>query len=53
MLDSVGGGGVLIGLGLAIKLGRGEGLGAPNKNGTKVFMAIGVLYGKNPILCMI
>lgn len=38
--------GFLIDLDLAIKTDRQEASGAPSKTGTKVFMAIGALYGK-------
>ncbi|KAH8723920.1 hypothetical protein GQ44DRAFT_709364 [Phaeosphaeriaceae sp. PMI808] len=39
--------GFLIDLDLAIKIDRGNASGAPSKTGTKVFMAIGALYGEN------
>lgn len=37
----------LIDLDLAIKINREKASGAPSKTGTKVFMAIGVLYGEH------
>ena len=37
--------GFLIDLDLAIRLDRQKASGTPNKTGTKVFMAIGALYG--------
>ncbi|KAF2105229.1 hypothetical protein BDV96DRAFT_592870 [Lophiotrema nucula] len=39
--------GFLIDLDLAIKIDREKASGAPSKTGTKVFMAIGALYGEN------
>lgn len=39
--------GFLIDLDLAIKIDRENATGAPSKTGTKVFMAIGALYGEN------
>jgi hypothetical protein len=39
--------GFLVDLDLAVKIDRGEASGAPSKTGTKVFMAIGVLYGED------
>lgn len=38
--------GFLIDLDLAIKTSDGQASGAPSKTGTKVFMAIGALYGE-------
>ena len=38
--------GLLIDLDLAVRLDRQEASGAPSKTGTKVFMAIGALYGE-------
>ena len=38
--------GFLIDLDLAIKIDRARASGAPSKTGTKVFMAIGTLYGE-------
>ena len=38
--------GFLIDLDLAIKVDRSNASGAPSKTGTKVFMAIGALYGE-------
>lgn len=38
--------GILIELDLAIKWGREKASGAPKETGTKVFMAIGMLYGE-------
>lgn len=37
----------LIDLGLAVKIDREKTSGAPSKTGTKVFMAIGTLYGED------
>lgn len=45
MLNMVEDDGFLIDLDLAIKLDRENASGAPSKTGTKVFMAIGALYG--------
>jgi hypothetical protein len=39
--------GFLIDLDLAVKIDREEASGAPSKTGTKVFMAIGALYGED------
>src|SRR3954467_2564213 len=39
--------GFLIDLDLAIKIDRESASGAPSKTGTKVFMAIGALYGED------
>jgi hypothetical protein len=39
--------GFLINLDLAIKIDYKEASGAPSKTGTKVFMAIGALYGEH------
>ncbi|KAH8724031.1 hypothetical protein GQ44DRAFT_773605 [Phaeosphaeriaceae sp. PMI808] len=39
--------GFLIDLGLAIKIDRANTSGAPSKTGTKVFIAIGALYGED------
>ncbi|KAH7053440.1 hypothetical protein B0J12DRAFT_698622 [Macrophomina phaseolina] len=39
--------GFLIDLDLAIKIDRKKASGAPNRTGTKVFMAIGALYGED------
>ena len=38
--------GFLIDLDLAVKIDRNSASGAPSKTGTKVFMAIGALYGE-------
>jgi Fungal protein kinase len=46
MLDEVENNGFLIDLDLAIKIDRKKVSGAPSKTGTKVFMAIGALYGE-------
>jgi serine/threonine protein kinase len=40
--------GFLIDLDLAVKTDREKASGAPSKAGTKVFMAIGALYGEDP-----
>lgn len=45
MLNSAEDDGFLIDLDLAIRLNRQKASGAPSKTGTKVFMAIGTLYG--------
>lgn len=39
--------GFLINLNLAVKIDREKASGAPSKTGTKVFMAIGALYGED------
>jgi hypothetical protein len=39
--------GFLIDLNLAVKVDREKASGAPSKTGTKVFMAIGALYGED------
>lgn len=39
--------GFLIDLDLAVKTDRENASGAPSKTGTKVFMAIGALYGED------
>ncbi|KAL0253377.1 hypothetical protein SLS55_010354 [Diplodia seriata] len=46
MLNGAEDDGFLIDLDLAIKMDREEASGAPSKTGTKVFMAIGPLYGE-------
>jgi len=46
MLDMAEDDGFLIDLDLAIKIDRDSASGAPSKTGTKVFMAIGALYGE-------
>ncbi|KAJ8071763.1 hypothetical protein OCU04_002079 [Sclerotinia nivalis] len=47
MLNEAEDDGFLIDLDLAVKINREKASGAPSKTGTKVFMAIGVLYGEH------
>ena len=47
MLEMAEDDGFLIDLDLAIRLDRQKASGAPSKTGTKVFMAIGILYGRD------
>tara|TARA_R110002003_G_scaffold848_3_gene21691 strand:- start:6 stop:650 length:645 start_codon:yes stop_codon:yes gene_type:complete len=47
MLNTAEDDGFLIDLDLAIKIDRASASGAPSKTGTKVFMAIGALYGED------
>ena len=47
MLEEIEDDGFLIDLDLAIEIDRKEALGVLSKTGTKVFMAIGALYGED------
>lgn len=47
MLNEAEDDGFLIDLDLAVKIDREKASGAPSKTGTKVFMAIGALYGED------
>ncbi|KAK0650802.1 hypothetical protein DIS24_g6524 [Lasiodiplodia hormozganensis] len=47
LLNNIEDDGFLINVDLAIKTDREEAFGAPSKTGTKVFMAIGALYGED------
>lgn len=46
MLNEAEDDGLLIDFDLAVKIDREKASGAPSKNGTKVFIAIGPLYGE-------